>query len=41
MKKIFILGMLLGLLVGGMYWYGKYMQLYENYLQVVKYASRY
>lgn len=45
MKKAILftsLGILIGLLIGGLYWYGQYNQLYEDYLQavkLVKYAS--
>jgi len=44
MKRVFSLGLIIGLLIGGLYWYGKYNKLQNNYLQVIKlveYANKY
>ncbi|MFA5395221.1 MAG: hypothetical protein WC346_04305 [Methanogenium sp.] len=35
MKKI-ILGILIGLFIGGLYWQGQYIKLHNRYMQAVK-----
>jgi hypothetical protein len=43
MKKGIVIGILLGLALGGLFYYGQYMKLYKNYMiavQLLRYAER-